>query len=138
MTMLWEEADESFTLWLKPAGHPSQSGRRERKKEVSSKRGPALSWFLVLRLRVGGPRRAGGWMEDECVGSGGDGAVSGRQQRQGGLAWPAVTGQVHSKGGRGFPALGWKRGKHLLLLGGSWFSKKFHSPCPAVVHWLRG
>ena len=77
-------------------------------------------------------------MEDECVGSGGDGAVSGRQQRQGGLAWPAVTGQVHSKGGRGYPALGWKRGKHPLLLGESWISKKFHSPCPAVVHWLRG
>ena len=113
MTMLWEEADESFTLWLKPAGHPSQSGRRERKKEVSRKAWP--SSFMVScaarRLRVG-PRRAGGWMEDECVGSGGDGAVSGRQQRQGGLAWPAVTGQVHSKGGRGFPALGWKRGKH--------------------------
>ena len=63
MTMLWEEADESFTLWLKPAGHPSQSGRRERKKEVSSKRGPALSWFLVLPGELGWVRvgRGVGW-----------------------------------------------------------------------------
>ena len=32
MTMLWE-ADESFSLWLKPAGHQSQPGRRCRKKD---------------------------------------------------------------------------------------------------------
>ena len=33
MTMLWEADDESFTPWLKPAGRPSQPGRREGKKE---------------------------------------------------------------------------------------------------------
>ena len=69
--------------------------------------------------------RAGGRMEDECVGSGGDRAVSGRlQQRQGGLAWPAVTGQVHSGGGRRHQALGWE-GKDSCVGRGSQFFKEF-------------
>ena len=75
------------------------------------------------QLRVGA--RAGGRMEDECVGSGGDRAVSGRQQqRQGGLAWPAVTGQVHSGGGRRSQALGWE-GERLSVSRGSQFFKEF-------------
>lgn len=74
------------------------------------------------RLRV--DARAGGRMEDECVGSGGDRAVSGRQQRQGGLAWPAVTGQVHSGGGRRHQALGWE-GKDSCVGRGSQFFKEF-------------
>ena len=65
-------------------------------------------------------------MEDECVGSGGDRAVSGRlQQRQGGLAWPAVTGQVHSGGGRGHQALGWEGERLSVGRGGSRFFKEF-------------
>ena len=74
------------------------------------------------QLRVGA--RAGVRMEDECVGSGGDRAVSGRQQRQGGLAWPAVTGQVHSGGGRRSQALGWE-GERLSVSRGSQFFKEF-------------
>ena len=104
MTMLWE-ADESFSLWLKPAGHQSQPGRRCRKKDGQQTFAQLFDGFLCdTATRVGA--RAGGRMEDECVGSGGDRAVSGRQQRQGGLAWPAVTGQVHSGGGRRHQALG--------------------------------
>ena len=90
----------------------------------------------TLRLRVGA-KRAGGRMEDECVGSGGDRAVSGRlQQRQGGLAWPAVTGQVHSGGGRGHQALGWQGEKTpSLWKGKSVFQRILISP---VLLWSTG
>ena len=45
MTMLWE-ADESFSLWLKPAGHQSQPGRRCRKRERQQTFGQLFDGFL--------------------------------------------------------------------------------------------
>ena len=55
----------------------------------------------------------GEWWGPWCVGG-----SQQQQQRQGGLAWPAVKGQVHSGGGRGHQALGWGGGKTL-----SWWKK---------------
>ena len=75
-------------------------------RKMASRRLPSFLMVSCATRRLGVGARAGGRMEDECVGSGGDRAVSGRQQRQGGLAWPAVTGQVHSGGGRRLQALG--------------------------------
>ena len=87
------------------------------------------------RLRVGA--RAGGRMEDECVGSGGDrcvgqAAAAGRTGLAGSHRAGALRGREEA------PGSGGGRGKTLVLVGEVSFSKNSDSPCLALVHWLRG
>ena len=136
MTMLWE-ADESFSLWLKPAGHQSQPGRRWRKKDGQQTFPSSLTVSCATRqLRVGA--RAGVGWKTSVWGVVGTvlcraGSSSGRED------WPGRQSQGRCTLGEGGGARLWGgRGKDSLLVGEVSFSKNSESPRPALVHWLWG